>query len=235
MNLFDASLLDLIGGSLGLILTLFVFSYVFGDNFLFRLAIHILIGVSAAFVAVIILYNVIWPQLISPLIFPNQVERLMLVIPLILCILLFTKVSPRLALLGNPVLAYLVGIGAAAAIGGSVLGTIFPQVSATINYIDLRAANLSGANVGLQFINGSIILVGTLSTLIYFQFGVKNKGMGISEKPLWLKTISWIGQVFIAVTLGTIFAGVFAAALTALIERCYFIIQFINQIFPVFL
>ena len=58
---------DFIGSIIGFILTLMVFSYLLGDNGLFRLAVYILVGVSAGFVAVVALYNLIWPQLIIPL------------------------------------------------------------------------------------------------------------------------------------------------------------------------
>jgi len=234
MNLSDLSLLDSIGGLVGLVLTLFVFSYIFGDNFLFRLAIHIFIGVSAGIVTVIVGYNVIWPQLVSPLLFSTPADKLMLAVPLLLSLLLIAKTSPRFAQLGNPVLGFLVGVGAAAAIGGSVLGTLFPQVGSSINYLDIGAASLSGENIGMRFINGSIILVGVLSTLIYFNFGARTNALGVPEQALWLRVISWIGQTFIAVTFGALFAGVYAASLTALIERWDFIIQFFNQIFQLF-
>ena len=42
---------SLIGGALGFLLTLCVFSYLLGDNALFRIAIHIFIGTAAGFVA----------------------------------------------------------------------------------------------------------------------------------------------------------------------------------------
>jgi energy-converting hydrogenase Eha subunit A len=42
--------------------------------------------------------------------------------------------------------------------------------------------------------------------------------------------IAVVGQVFIAITLGTLFAGVFSAALTALVDRIQSIVIFIDQI-----
>jgi len=68
MNLADISILDLAGTFLGFVLTLMTFSYVFGDNALFRIAIHIFIGVSAGYAAIIAWYSVIWPQLVMPII-----------------------------------------------------------------------------------------------------------------------------------------------------------------------
>ena len=53
--------LDGIGAFLGFVLTLLIFSYLIGDNPLFRITVHIFIGVSAGFAAVIALENVILP------------------------------------------------------------------------------------------------------------------------------------------------------------------------------
>jgi hypothetical protein len=214
---------DLIGGIIGFVLTICVFSYILGDNLLFRVAIHIFIGVAAAYAAIMIWYNVIWTQLVLPLL-SGQIG---LLIPLLLSLLLLAKAIPRISGLGNPVMAYLVGVGAAAAVGGAVFGTIFPQASASVNLFD-HANLLQGdpLNVALNFLNSSIILVGTLTTLIYFHFGIRGGGLG-SQRPILLRSVSWIGQAFIAVTFGSLFAGVYAAALSALIERFSFVVNFI--------
>jgi hypothetical protein len=228
MSVIDASWVDLVGGLLSLILTLGVFSYVLGDNFLFRLALHIFIGVTTGFVLVIVSYNVIWSQLISPMFFSDSMNKATLIVPLLLAALLLFKASPRLAGLGNPVLAFLVGVGAAVAIGGSIMGTIFPQVSATISFLDI---DFQENYFIFKLINGTIILVGTLSTLIFFHFNVSRNSTENFGRPVWLTSISWVGQVFIAIVFGVLFAGVYAASITAFVERWIFIYQFFNQIF----
>jgi len=218
-------LADLVGGIVGFVLTLFIFSYIFGDNLLFRLAIHIFIGVAAAYAAIMIWYNVIWTQLVLPLL-SGQVA---LLIPLLLSFLLLAKAVPRFSGLGNPVMAYLVGVGAAAAVGGAVFGTIFPQAGASINLFD-HANLLQGKDaldVTVNFLNNSIILVGTLTTLAYFHFGTRGGGDFTQQRPLLLRLVSWVGQAFIAVTFGALFAGVYAAAVSALIERLSFLVNFI--------
>ena len=45
-----------------------------------------------------------------------------------------------------------------------------------------------------------------------------------------LEIIAWVGRLFIAITLGVLFAGVYTAALTAMIERLGSIINFIRQL-----
>ena len=137
MNLAQFSMPELVGTLLGFMFTLFVFSYIFGDNALFRIAMSIFVGVASAYAGVVAWYNVVWPQLLRPLIFGTQSERLFVLIPLFFCGLLLLKISPRFSRFSNPAMAYMVGVGVAAAIGGAVLGTIFPQISATINLFDM--------------------------------------------------------------------------------------------------
>lgn len=214
------SLPDLLGLSIGFLLTIAVFSYILGDNPLFRLAIHLFIGVAAGYVAVMTLYSVLIPQLLIPLIFGSIPEKIVRLFPLALAGLLLFKLSPRLAPLGTIPVAYLVGVGAAVAVGGAVLGTIFTQVG--------------GAIASFDFGNGLLMLIGTLSVLIYFQFGYR-KPLVDEASPVRsaLAVIGAIGQVFIAVALGAFFAGVYASALTALIERVHALWSFLHAFIPV--
>jgi len=221
---------DLIGTLLGIILTLFVFSYILGDNVLFRVATYLFIGAAAGYAAVIAWYNVIWPQLLRPLVFGSQSERLFVLFPLVLSGMLLLKVSPRYTRLGNPAVAFLVGVGVATAIAGAVLGTIFPQVGASINLFDAEGV-APGENAITELFKGGLILLGTLATLIYFHFGTGKSPANNPERPEWIEWLAMIGQLFIAITFGALFAGVFSAALTALIERLFFITDFLFSLF----
>lgn len=222
---------DWIGSLVGFLLTLMVFSYLIGDNLLFRIAMHIFIGVAAGFAAVIAIENIIFPQLIEPFFKDTQGGLVLAIIPLVLAGLLLFKVSPRLAFVGNLPTAYLVGVSAAAAIGGAVTGTLIPQVFASVNLLDLQSNQALGDGLGLRIINGVIILVGTVATMAYFQFSKIPPTSERSQIQNWIDGIGQIGQVFIAITFGFLFAGIFSAALTALIGRAVFLIDFIKEIF----
>jgi hypothetical protein len=224
------NLTDLVGAILGFVLTLMVVSYVIKDNALFRLAVHIFIGVAAGYATVLVIYNVLWYQLLVPLL-NNPLEQLSLVAPpLLLGIWLLTKASPRLSRVGSPVVAFLVGVGAATAISGAISGTLFPQVGATINLFDLGATGLSGSKLLGWVVNALLILIGTITSLAYFHFGVRSRGDQTAQRPLWIEILSQIGQVFIAVAFGTLFAGAYAAALAALVERISFVWKFLSDL-----
>lgn len=214
-----------IAGFLSLLFTIMVLSYLVGDNPAFRLAIHAFIGVSAGYVAAIVLVQVIGNQLLSPLTTaftnPETLSATLVSVgfPLVLGLVLLAKLSPRLEWLGRPVVAFLVGTGAAAAVAGAMMGTIYPQVTSSVN--------LFGQNI----IQGVFVLVGTVATLAYFQFSVTRKSAaGESGKRGWFMTaFAFVGQVFIAMTLGAVFAGTFSAALTALIDRAQSVVLFFDQ------
>jgi hypothetical protein len=225
-------LADPLGIVIGFVLTIMIFSYIIGDNILFRLAVHIFIGVASGYAAILILYNVLWYQVLVPVIQVftankplNLAAYVAGVVPaIILGIWMLTKASPRLARWGTPVLAFLVGVGAATVIGGAVFGTIFPQVGASANVLNIQAAPQAFGSLVGWFINGLIVLVGTITTLIYFQFGVPHQEEGEPEqKPVIREYISTIGHGFVMITLGVLFAGVYIAALTALIDRIRFL------------
>jgi len=219
--------LDTAGALVGFLLTLMVFSYLIGDNPLYRLAVHLFIGVAAGYAAIMAINTVILPRLILPLIGGNRDERLLALVPVVLGWLLLTKISSRLAPLGSLPMALLVGVAAAAAVGGAVTGTILPQAAASINLFDLRGEESLNADLGLHLVNGVIVLFGTAATLAYFHFG--DQAQMAPRVRGWFEGFRQAGQVFIAITFGFLFAGVYSAALTALIERIFTLVDLIKN------
>jgi hypothetical protein len=233
-------LADPIGAIIGFLLTVMVLSYLIGDNALFRLAIHIFIGAASGYAAVLILYNVLWYQVFVPVLqiftageinsLPTYVIQI--VPAVILGLWMLTKVSARLSRYGTPVIAFLTGVGAATVVAGAVMGTIFPQVGASANMLNTQSAPPELSKLVGWFINGLVVLVGTITTLIYFQFGVKPQEEGVPvHRPLVLEYLSTAGQGFIVVTLGVLFAGVYVATLSALIDRIRFLWDIIIRFF----
>ncbi len=225
--------IDTIWMLVSFVLTLLVFSYLLGDNFLFRIVTYIFVGVSAGFVTVILIQQVIWPRLFQPFFSGGGLAEIGLsLLPLILGALLFTKLSPRFSSLGNFSMAYLVGVGAAVIIGGAVFGTLLPQTVATINQFDLNQAAAKQISPVWQLLQGIVFVLGTLSALIYFQFSARSKlKQNPPQRPALVEGIARFGQVFIAITLGALFAGVYGAAITALIERLDFLRETVLKLF----
>jgi hypothetical protein len=231
MSVFDLNNLDLLGAILSFGLTLIILSFIFGDNLLFRFAIHVFVGVTAGYVAVMTWYNVLLPEIVVPLIGGSQAERFYALLVLVLSSFLFIKAFPRLSGWGNPVVAYLVGVGTATVIGGAVLGTLFPQVLASINLFDIPGLFEKSSPVWMQISNAVVILVGTISVLIFFHFGARSNHGSHPERAAWISAVACIGQIFISITFGVLFAGVYIASMTAFAERMTFTANFILLLF----
>ncbi|EKD88605.1 MAG: hypothetical protein ACD_34C00438G0002 [uncultured bacterium] len=216
---------DLLWMLVSFILTLMVFSYLFGDNALFRFVSALFIGATTGYIFVILIFQVVLPRLVAPILNGSVIT----LIPLILSGLLLMKLSPKLAKFGNISMAYLVGTGAAVAIGGAVLGTLFGQIKGTLTAFD-SLQQATGTSPVFLILEGTFMLVGTIATLVYFNFGAKKTAQNDTKRG-WISAIfAWIGQFFIAITLGAVFAGVLTTAITALVERMDFILQSINTL-----
>jgi len=205
--------------------TLVIFSYLLGDNFIFRLTSYIFIGITAAYLAVIVFYQVILGRLVWPLMTGTNEQRMLLVVPLLLSILLLLKLSPRWSSLGNIPLGFLAGVGAALITGGALFGTITAQTGAAIDAFNTQPLE----NQQTKWIEGGFLLLGTISTLAYFHFGAARK-RNTENRPAWVEPLAKLGKIFIGFTLGALFVGVYSAALVSLIDRIQFVFNSVSQV-----
>jgi len=227
--MFAAIQLDLITGFLSFFFTLLILSYLLGDNPAFRLAIHAFVGVSTGYIVVVILKQVIADKLFPIFVSTSIPERVLLAIPFILGILLLGKTSERFEWLGRPVVALLVGIGTASTIAGAILGTLIPQILAISGLFGMGGSLTFGSFAG-TFITAGFVLIGTITTLVYFQFSVFGKNKTAGKRGWLLNIIALTGQGFISITLGAIFAGVLISSLTALVDRAQSMVLFIDHL-----
>ncbi len=228
--------LTLLLDAFGLFLTLCIFLYLFfGDNGLFRLVTYLFIGVVSGYIFVLIIFNVLIPRIAS-LVFSNSPALLGVGIALIvLALLLVSKLFPRFSRVGSLPMAVLVGVGAAVAIGGAVFGTLFGQAAGTFALFNLKQK-------GSDLLAGIYLLVGVISTLVYFQFSTRSRPTvapdaeegAIARRASSLEVLARLGQVFIGITLGAVFAGVYTAAITAMVERLGFIFDTVINILTYF-
>lgn len=215
--------IELISTLVGLVLTLMVFSYLIGDNPLFRIAVYLFIGVASGYAASIVWHYVLIPKLIQPLVAFDPLA----IVAAVFAFSLLAKLFPRISWIGSFSMAVLVGVGAAAAIGGALIGTILPQAQAAIDGFDYRSA-LTGTDALRRLLEGGVMLLGTVFTLASFHFSAGRAADGAAKRNRILEGIAWVGRIFIAITLGALFAGVYVSALTAMIERLSFIINSIR-------
>jgi hypothetical protein len=224
--------IEVISALIGLVLTLMVFSYLIGDNVLFRIAVYLFIGVASGYAAAVVVRYVLLPKLLDPipLLLNDPLQLALIVIaPLVLSLSLFAKLLPRISWMGSFAMALLVGVGAATAVGGAVVGTLIPQVRASADAFDIPA--LGGFPKAIpSLFEGTVMLLGTVLTLVYFQFTAKRVADGSVKRNAILEFMAWLGRICIAATFGVLFAGVYMAALTAMIERLSSMINFVKLV-----
>jgi hypothetical protein len=211
---------DNAGVWLASLLTLLVFSYLIRDSFLFRLAQSLLVGTAIGYGSAVVLRTIIWDRLLVPLLQDSVFlwrNNWPLFVPLVLGLLLLTKLMPNWNGIGNLSLGYLFGVGAALAIGGALGGALLPQLSATILAFPPAA--------GDSWINSILILAGTLGALLTFRFATT-----LNLRPLRAYSIvasAWgrIGSAFIMVAFGAIFANTATARISTLVGQLYFLLH----------
>ena len=203
------------------LLTLLVFSYLIRDSFLFRLAQSLLVGTAIGYGSAVVLHTVIWDRLLVPLVVDSAFlwkSTWPLFIPLILGLLLLTKLVPNASAIGNISLGYLFGVGAALAIGGALGGALVPQLRAMI------MAFPPGPGIG-AWINNILIVVGTFGALLSFRFATR-PGPGLMRIYSSLAN-AWgrVGSAFIMIAFGAIFANTVTARVSTLVQQMYFLLH----------
>lgn len=211
-----------IGGMLGFGFSMAIFSYLIGDNPLYRIALHLFIGASVGYAMLITIYQVLLPRLVEPLMSGQTDVMLFVSVPLIFFIFLTLKLSPRLSPLGNISVALMLGVGTAIAVGGALTGTFLPQIQAT--WLSVRP----GASGSL--FNNLVIVIGTVSTLLYFQFWVRYNPRTDKERIWPLRILAGVGQGFLVVTLGATYGGMILSGISLFSERVVFLWNFISRL-----
>jgi hypothetical protein len=201
-----------IGLLAGFVLTLFVFSYVLGDNFLYRIAVYVFVGLAAGYITIVTTEGVILPWLRSTVLGGDFGGMVLGVIPVVLAVLLLLKASARFGGAGSLALAFIIGVGAAVAVVGAISGSLLPLANAT-----------SSVGSG-DLLNSVLVFIGVVSSLIYFQYLARRLPDGSTRRNIVVRFFGTIGQGFIVVTFGALYAAAIISSLTVFSERLGFIL-----------
>ena len=208
--------LDLDWEGLGVIVaagfTLALYSFLYKDNPVFKVAEHVYVGVAAAYVFGVNWYNVFLPDIVYtyyPAASPagGGHSPWMMLFPTLLGVLMLTRFSGRFGWLSRLSFAFVVGFGAGITIprymSSFVLGQIEPS--------------LAPLSVSWEGLNLLLILVGVLTVLIYFFFSVEHTGaVGHASK---------VGIWFLMISFGASFGYTVMARLSLLIGRVRFLLD----------
>jgi hypothetical protein len=229
----EAPVMETIGTLVGMILTLLVFSYLLGDNALYRLAEHLFVGIAVGYAVVIAFHSVLAPKVLAPLVVAvdeaNWEQTTLLLIALGFGLLLWLKPIKSLSWLGNMSVGLMLGVGAALAIGGALMGTLWPQIDATANLS--TTANLYGPGWGL--FSAIVVLVGTLAALFHFHRGAGGKGKLAGLSNLFVRFWGGLGRWFVLIAFAAILAATFVTRLSLLTGRIQFLLDGVRELLGV--
>jgi hypothetical protein len=201
------------------ILTLMVLSRIIGDNPLFRIAQYLFVGISLGLAFVISYHQVLRPAVVS-LISGGSNAWLLYGVPMLLGVLLLTRITRRqeLSWLANIPLALVFGVGSALAVGGAVAGTLAPQILDTARPLEGSPAQMAGVVV---------LGLGTIVTLASFYYTAPREGTSGRLVAL----ASMIGHWLLMIAFGFFFASAMQTYLSALTERLSFLLDWFRALF----
>ncbi len=213
-----------IGTIIAAILTFMVWSYLLGDNPAFRIAEHLFVGIAVGYAVVVAWFNVVQPAHFGAV---APQSPALAAVPLVLCLLLMAKVRPAWSAVGNIAVAFLVGVGAALAVGGALFGTLGPQVAATAS-LSLDPADYGDTQPALAspFLWQNLaVLVGTVGTFFYFTFNTQPQGPLGGFRETFTRFWSGIGRWVIMMMLGALFANTVTSRIALLIGRVQWLLS----------
>ena len=213
-----------VGTLVAAFLTFMVWSYLLGDNPAFRFAEHLFVGTAIGYAVLISWFNVVQPALFGAAVPQSPV---LAAVPLVLCLLLMAKVRPAWSGIGNIAVAFLIGVGAALAVGGALFGTLWPQASATAS-LSLDPADYGDPQPMLAstfFWQNLAVLVGTIGTFFYFTFNIQPQAPLGTLRETFTRFWSGIGRWVIMITLGALFVNTIMSRIALLIGRVQWLLD----------
>src|SRR6476661_9036451 len=210
----------IIGGWVATGLTLSIFSFLYKDNPLFKLAENLYVGVSVGY-TIVKTYDTVIVQLIWKPMVENGEWALL--VPVAIGLLMLTRYVPKAAWLSRYAFAFIVCVGSGLAIPRTISSFILKQIEDTVRPL-LSMTGGDGLTFSMNLLNPAsnlnaiIILIGVSSVLFYFFFSIEHSGPG--------KVVARTGIVFLMIAFGAAFGYTVMARMSLLIGRLTDLIEF---------
>ncbi len=187
--------------------TLSLFSFLYKDNAFYKFAEHIFAGLSAGYYVGLIWEAVIVQQMYEPMIHNG---KWWLIFPGFLGILMFSRFTKSYHWVSRISLAFVMGNTAGIFLLSELHGKVLPQIQSTMLSLNF---NQSFNN----WLFALVVIVGVISTLIFFYFSKEHKGAlgGVAKVGIW----------FIMISFGAHFGYTVMARISLLIGRVQFLID----------
>ena len=232
---------DIFGAWVAVFLTISIFSFLYKDNAFYKIAEHLFVGISAGYWMSMFFWTQIQPNLFGRLwpsihysdsgiwyriydflgffaspVFPDggidkgHDMHIIYIIPLVLGIMMLLSLKKSFSWMARWGIAYTVGMAAglraygylSSNVLGQVRGTIMPIINTELPFFDL---------VGASHFNNFIILIGTITGLLYFYFSKEHKGS--------FGKLTKVGVYFLMISFGASFGFAVMGRISLLIGR----------------
>lgn len=187
-------------------ITIALFSFMFKDNPIYKAVEHIFAGLTVGYQIGLIWHSILIQQLWVPI----SGGLWWRIIPGILGVLMLTRLTTKLSWVSRTSLAFVMGATSGIFITSELHGRVLPQMMDTMR-------PLSGIDGFASTLLSLIVIVGVLSTLVYFYFSHEHKGvLGVTAK---------VGVWFIMISFGAHFGYTVMGRVSLLIGRVQFLIE----------
>ena len=215
-----------LGVWLAALLTLFVFSFLYKDNPLYKFAEHLFVGVSAGYYIALNWWTVLWPNLVQPLMAAFRGRgtvaeahgmwaaslgdyRGWLLLPAVFGVMLFTRLIGRAGWLSRWPLAVIIGVYAGIKTTGFAQSDFVEQVHGSLQ--PLWVSGQPGTSI-----NTILFTLGLVTSLLFFFYSREHKGaLGVASR---------IGVWFLMVGFGAAYGYTVMSRVSLLIGRFQFLL-----------
>ena len=205
---------DIIGVWIGALLTLALFSFLYKDNPVYKLAEHIFVGISAGYGVAIIWHSTIIGDLWRRLKSPAEEHNWVIIFPAILGVMILMRFIPRYGWLSRWPIAFMLGTFSGLSIPAAMQMDVIDQIAHT--FASVVARGPSGQIDWFAGFSAVVVAVGVLCVLAYFFFSKEHTGaLGVASK---------IGIWFLMVGFGATFGYTVMARISLLIGRMQFLL-----------
>ena len=210
-------------------LTLVMFSFLYRDNPLFKAAENLYVGVALGYTAIQVWRMALREEVFNPIFMAPTREALLEAlihrsVPIILGVMLLTRVSRKHGWISRYSYCPLVGWGAGLGISVVTHSFVLRQLHAAIAPLQKAVTQGSASPLTGEWFLGAFfpvigslaMLIGTVAVLFYFFFSIEHKGVG--------GAVSRVGVWFLMIAFGASFGYTVMARMSLLIGRVQFLL-----------
>ena len=225
----NLSLAHTVGVWVSALLTLCIFSFLWGDNFFYKFAEALFVGVSAAYLMAVgfwtgivqNLFGKLAPSLMRdqlgwlPGLPETQEPQYIYIVPLILSFLMLMRLSPKGGWISRWPLAFFIGATAGVRLLGFFESDFVRQIQNTL--LPLVVLEAEGNFDFWASLQNVTIVVGVFASLVYFFFSVEHTG--------FVGKVSRLGIWFLMITFGANFGYTVMGRIALLAQRLEFLLD----------